>query len=148
MHPDKNCNFLAPCLLFLTFATLPRFCEQALSQGGVGIPHFHLFFGFVTFDPSAIAEVFSTIFQRKQCDQVLNLPPTYFLNPKLTHFDLKPSDIIYYLVLPVWFSGCNCHIRLMDHTLDNIRFLLLDLSVDLDNHQYALYGPLLTHQWY
>ena len=30
LHPDKNCNFLSPCLLLLTFATLPDFCEQAL----------------------------------------------------------------------------------------------------------------------
>ena len=30
MHPDKNCKFLSPCLLLLTFATLPDFCEQTL----------------------------------------------------------------------------------------------------------------------
>ena len=30
MHPDKNCKFLSPCLLLLTFATLPDFCEKAL----------------------------------------------------------------------------------------------------------------------
>ena len=36
MHPDKNCKVLAPCLLVLMFATLPDFCDQALSQGGVG----------------------------------------------------------------------------------------------------------------
>ena len=30
MHPEKNCKFLAPCLLVLTFATLPDFCDQAL----------------------------------------------------------------------------------------------------------------------
>ena len=36
MHPDKNCKFLAPCLLVLMFATLPLFCEQAFSIGGVG----------------------------------------------------------------------------------------------------------------
>ena len=30
MHPDKNCKFLSPCLLLLTFATLPDFCEPAL----------------------------------------------------------------------------------------------------------------------
>ena len=35
MHPDKNCKFLAPCLLVLTFAMLPDFCDQALSQEGV-----------------------------------------------------------------------------------------------------------------
>ena len=40
MHPDKNCNFLAPCLLLLTFATLPRFCEQAFSLGGVAVSSF------------------------------------------------------------------------------------------------------------
>ena len=32
-----NCNFLAPCLLLLTFSTLPRFCEQAFSLGGVDL---------------------------------------------------------------------------------------------------------------
>ena len=36
MHPDKNCKFLAPCLLVLMFATLPLFCDQAFSLGGVG----------------------------------------------------------------------------------------------------------------
>ena len=40
MHSDKNFKFLAPCLLVLTFATLPLFCEQAFSLGGVGqTPH-------------------------------------------------------------------------------------------------------------
>ena len=37
MHPDKNCKFLAPCLLVLTFAMLPDFYDQALSQEGVGL---------------------------------------------------------------------------------------------------------------
>ena len=36
MHPDKNCKFLSPCLLLLTFAMLPLFCEQAFSLDGVG----------------------------------------------------------------------------------------------------------------
>ena len=39
LHPDNNCNFLAPCLVLLMFATLLRFCEQAFSLGGVGFTH-------------------------------------------------------------------------------------------------------------
>ena len=36
MHPDKNCKFLALCLLVVMFAMLPLFCDQAFSLGGVG----------------------------------------------------------------------------------------------------------------
>ena len=53
--------------------------------------------GSVTFDPSEMAKVFSTVFQRKQCDQVLNLPPIYFSNPKLTYFIFESSEIKYQL---------------------------------------------------
>ena len=31
--------------------------------------------GSITYDPSMMDEVFSMVFQRKQCDQVLNLSP-------------------------------------------------------------------------
>ena len=50
--------------------------------------------GSVTFDPSEMAKVLSTISQRKQYDQVLNLP-TCFTN--LTYFAFKSSEIKYYL---------------------------------------------------
>ena len=39
MHPDKNCKFLAACLLVLMFAMLPLFCDQAFSLGGVALIH-------------------------------------------------------------------------------------------------------------
>ena len=42
--------------------------------------------GSVTYDPSKKAEVFSTVFQKKQSDQELNLPPTCFPKPKFTYF--------------------------------------------------------------
>ena len=50
--------------------------------------------GSVTFDPSEMAKVLSTISRRKQYDQVLNLP-TCFIN--LTYFAFKSSEIKYYL---------------------------------------------------
>ena len=53
--------------------------------------------GSVTYDPSEMAKVFSMVFQGKQCDQVLNLPPTCFPNPKLTYFAFKSFEIRYYL---------------------------------------------------
>ena len=53
--------------------------------------------GSVTADPSKMAEVFSSVFQRKQCDQVLELPPTCFPPPKFTYFAFKSSEVKYYL---------------------------------------------------
>ena len=49
----------------------------------------------VTYDPSKISEVFSIVFQNKQSDQVFNLPPTCFPNPKITYFALKLAEIKY-----------------------------------------------------
>ena len=54
--------------------------------------------GSVAFDPPEMAEVFSKVFQRKHCDQVLNLPPTCFPNLNLTYFVFKSSEIKYYLM--------------------------------------------------
>ena len=53
--------------------------------------------GFVTFDTSEMAEGFTRVFKRKQCDQVLHLPPTCFHNPKITYFAFITSEIKYYL---------------------------------------------------
>ena len=53
--------------------------------------------GSVKFDSSEMAEVFSTIFQRKKCEQVLNPPPIFFRYTKLTYFAFKSSEIKYYL---------------------------------------------------
>ena len=36
---------------------------------------------------------------------------------------------------PVWCSGSNSHLRLLDHALGNIRFLLPDLSFDLEDRR-------------
>ena len=51
--------------------------------------------GSVTYDHSVMAEAFSMVFQRKQCDQILNLPSKYFPNLKLTYFASKSSEIRY-----------------------------------------------------
>ena len=53
--------------------------------------------GSVTFDPSVMAEVFSSVFQRKQSSQELNLPPTCFPEPKLTHLAFKSKELKRYL---------------------------------------------------
>ena len=48
---------MAPCLLLLTFATLPLFYEQALSQGGVGKTYILIYIkikGFEIFDGSML----------------------------------------------------------------------------------------------
>ena len=53
--------------------------------------------GSVTYQPSVMAEVFSSTFQKKQCGQVLTLPPTCFPQPKFTRFAFKSSELKYYL---------------------------------------------------
>ena len=63
----------------------------------MSLPLIHTKDSSVTFDPSEMAEVFSMVFQRKQCSQVLNLPPICFPNHKLTYFAFKYSEISYYL---------------------------------------------------
>ena len=52
-----------------------------------------------------MVKVFSLVFQRKQCDQVLNLLLTRFPNPKLTYFAVKSSEIKYYLKELDYYSG-------------------------------------------
>ena len=51
----------------------------------------------VTYDPSEMAETFSTDFQCKRSVQELNLSQTCFPNPKFTYFAFKLSEIKYYL---------------------------------------------------
>ena len=53
--------------------------------------------GSVTSDPSKMAEVFSSVFQRKQSDQILDLPPTCFPLPKFTCFAFKSIEVKQYL---------------------------------------------------
>ena len=53
--------------------------------------------GYVIYDLSKKAEVFSIIFQNKQSDQVLNLPLTCFSNLKFTYFAVKSSETKNYL---------------------------------------------------
>ena len=53
--------------------------------------------GSVTYDPSVMAEVFSEVFQKKQSDQELTLPPTCFPCPKFTFFVFKSRELRYYL---------------------------------------------------
>ena len=36
---------------------------------------------------------------------------------------------------PVWSSESDCHLRLLDRALDNIRFVLPDLSIDLEERR-------------
>ena len=36
---------------------------------------------------------------------------------------------------PVWSSGFDCHLRLLDRALGNIRFILPDLSIDLEERR-------------
>ena len=53
--------------------------------------------GSVTYDPSEMAEVFSSVFQTKQCNLELDLPPTCFPMPKFTSIAFKSSEIKFYL---------------------------------------------------
>ena len=65
----------------------------------------------VTYFPSKISEVFSTVFQNKLSDQVLNFPLTRFPNNKFTYFAFKTSVIKYYL------KDLNPHGDLDPHTI-------------------------------
>ena len=44
-----------------------------------------------------MAEVFSSVFQTKQCNLELDLPPTCFPMPKFTSMAFKSSEIKFYL---------------------------------------------------
>ena len=52
--------------------------------------------GPVTYDPSKMVEIFTTVFQRKQYYQVINLLPHVFLT-LANLFSFKSSGIKYYL---------------------------------------------------
>ena len=53
--------------------------------------------GSLAYDPSDVAEVFSSVFQGKQSNQKLSLPPTCFPSPDFSYFAFKSSEVRYYL---------------------------------------------------
>ena len=92
--------------------------------------------GSLTYDPSEMAEVFSTIFQRKQCDQKLDLPSTCFPDTKLKYFAFKSSEIRYYLMELDSSGGSDP---------DNIFPLFLKKTADIVSPKLAkIFRDLLT----
>ena len=92
--------------------------------------------GSVTHDPSKKAEIFSIVFQNKQSDQELNLPPTCFLKPKFTYFAFKSSEIKY------WLKDLNPHGYMDPH---NIFPLFLNMvAVILAIELVKIFGGLIA----